>query len=68
MITCDIEMQFSKIVEKLLILGFFRIFKKSPFSVFNLLRHEERHPSNTNQHSNTLGVMLLKNNTCCFCC
>ena len=47
---------------------FLEFSKNLQFSLFELLRHNEGHLSNTNQHSNTLGVLLHKNNACCFCC
>ena len=42
--------------------------KNLHFSFFEVLRHREGPPSTTNQHRNSLGVILLKNNICCFCC
>ena len=61
---CD----FQKLSKNCSFLDFSEFSKNLHFSIFELLRHKEGLPSNTNQHNNTLGVLLHKNNTCCFCC
>ena len=40
--------------------------KNLHFSFFEVLRHREGPLSPTNQHRNSLGVILLRNNMCCF--
>ena len=42
--------------------------KNLHFPVFEVLKHREGLLSPTNQHRNSLGVILLRNNMCCFCC
>ena len=38
------------------------------FSYFEILKHMEGPLSTTNQHIDSLGAILLRNNMCCFCC
>ena len=38
------------------------------FSYFEILKHMEGPLSTSNQHRDSLGAILLRNNMCCFCC
>ena len=64
----ELRVRFQKLSKNCSFLDFSEFSKNLHFSVFEFLRHAEGPLSNINQHINTLWVLLLKINTCCFCC
>ena len=62
-----LECDFQKLSKNCSFLDFSEFSKNLHFSFFEFLRNEEGPLSNINQHINTLGVLLLKISTCCFC-
>ena len=63
-----LKTHFQKMSKNCSFWDFSQFSKNLQFSLFELLSHKEGPLGNSNQHSNTLGVLLLENNICCFCC